>query len=403
MNQRLKLLYLADIRFPLERANGIQTMEACHAAASFGHDVTLLVRADTRRPSRDPFDFYDLSPIETLHVCQVQVWGTHQMRRVGYLLHVIFRVIACEDYDAILTRDLGVASILLRLPGKKIPPVIYESHNFDPLVAESLSSVVSGGRAASEAKRRRLLAREERVWCQADGYISTTQGLYTELIKRFGHRQRAVVIPNGVRIPAERAFVSPKESSDPLLVYAGHLYPWKGVDVIVHSLQFLSKVRLVIVGGVPSEDDLGRLQELARALGVQKRITFTGLVPRKRVPSLLADGDVLVLPTLAVGSLGNYTSPLKLFEYMASGKPIVASNIPAIREVLTDEHNAVLVEPGDGEALGRGIKRVISDQGFAGRIARRAFDEATNYSWSQRAEQVMDLLTAVVQDRHRQN
>ena len=159
----------------------------------------------------------------------------------------------------------------------------------------------------------------------------------------------------------------------------------------------------MIVGGVPSEDDLGRLQELARALGVQKRITFTGLVPRKRVPSLLADGDVLVLPTLAVGSLGNYTSPLKLFEYMASGKPIVESNIPAIREVLTDEHNAVLVEPGDGEALGRGIKRVISDHGFAGRIARRAFDEATNYSWNQRAGRVMDLLTAVVQDRHRQN
>jgi glycosyltransferase involved in cell wall biosynthesis len=88
---------------------------------------------------------------------------------------------------------------------------------------------------------------------------------------------------------------------------------------------------------------------------------------------------------------------------MASGKPIVASNIPAIREVLTDGHNAVLVEPGDGEALGRGIKRVINDQVFAGKIARRAFDEAINYSWSQRANQVMDLLTTVVLDHDRQN
>src|SRR5207249_10630338 len=81
----VRILYLADIRFPLERANGIQSMETCHALAARGHEVTLVVRPDTDTPARDPFAFYGLPRTAGLHIEVAPITGTASSRRVGYL------------------------------------------------------------------------------------------------------------------------------------------------------------------------------------------------------------------------------------------------------------------------------------------------------------------------------
>jgi glycosyltransferase involved in cell wall biosynthesis len=125
-------------------------------------------------------------------------------------------------------------------------------------------------------------------------------------------------------------------------------------------------------------------------------VEFVGMVEPSRVSGLLAKGDVLVLPSVGAGPAVNYTSPLKLFEYMAAGKPIVASNLPSIREVLRDGENAVLVEPGSPTALTSGLRRVLEDRKLAERIASRAFDEVAEHSWDCRAERVEALLNEVM-------
>ena len=110
----------------------------------------------------------------------------------------------------------------------------------------------------------------------------------------------------------------------------------------------------------------------------------------------LAEADVLVLPYVDAELAVNYTSPLKLFEYMAAGKPIVAANLPSLREVLRDGENAVLVEPGSATALAVGLRRVLEDRALAERIARRAFNEVAEYSWDHRAERIEALLAEVM-------
>src|SRR6185369_1823445 len=110
----MRILSLADIRFPLERANGIQTIETCHALARRGHQVTLLVRPDTQRPARDPLAFYDLPPIDTLTIARVPVRGTAVLRRAQYVAAALRRAIGARDIDVVFTRDLGIASLLLR-------------------------------------------------------------------------------------------------------------------------------------------------------------------------------------------------------------------------------------------------------------------------------------------------
>jgi glycosyltransferase involved in cell wall biosynthesis len=140
---------------------------------------------------------------------------------------------------------------------------------------------------------------------------------------------------------------------------------------------------------------VARIRTLASTLEIEGRMTFAGLVGPARVSALLRDADVLVMPTTET-RWARYTSPLKLFEYMAAGKPIVASDLPAIREILTDGENACLVAPGDAHALAAGIRRVLDDPALAARIARRAFEDAAAYSWDRRAERLEALLSDVV-------
>ena len=391
----MRIRYFTDIRFPLERANGIQTMETCHALARRGHAVTLVVRPDTKRPARDPFTFYGLESLSNLRIERARVVGPAAARRGQYLVFAVSRALGRKTADAILTRDLGVASTLLRVPRSARPPVVLESHGFAPLFADTMDELVTGGRRGGTAKRRRLLAREARTWRLADGYVTTTCVLAAELEARFGRRSNVAVIRNGVRLQTGRRFSPRASGASPVLMYAGHLYPWKGVDVLLGAIARLPDVRGVIVGGHPAEGDLNRLRELAERLAVHERVEFTGLVDVSDVPAQLARASILVLPTIATPSAARYTSPLKMFEYLAAGKPIVASDLPAIREILTDGENAVLVAPSDAQALASGIWRVVEDRDLAVRIARTAFDQAANYAWDRRAERLEALLHAV--------
>ena len=392
----MRLLYLSDIRFPLERANGVQTMEPCAAMARRGHKINLGVRPDTKSPPRDPFAYYGFPPLSGLKIRRAPALGTMWLRRVQYLVQVLVWIFEFRRGGVVFTRDLGVASLILQFSRKLRPPLIYESHCFSPTEAAQRSQALSTARVVSPRKQRRLMRREGRVWCGADGYIVTTTGNLAELERRFGKRLRVAVIPNGTRLQPDRKFETLHPIPPLCVVYAGHLYPWKGVDVLLQALVKLEGVNATIIGGDAAEPDFQRLQDTSRSIGLGSRVEFVGMVEPSRVSGLLAKGDVLVLPNAGAGPTVNHTSPLKLFEYMAAGKPIVASNLPSIREVLRDGENAVLVEPGNPTALTSGLRRVLEDRKLAERIASRAFDEVAEYSWDCRAERVEALLNEVM-------
>lgn len=399
----MRILYFADIRFPLERANGIQTMETCHALASRGHTVHLVVKPDTRVPARDPFEFYGLPPIRALVIERANApKGAGLLARIGYLSFVAGRAMGKARADVILTRDLGVAAALLKLPAGLRAPVVYESHGYAPEVAAALPELVATATPASAAKLKRLAAREAAVWQDANGYVTITRALADDLEGRFGVRPRLAVIPDGVRpavhppdldINAPDLKVGP--TTDPIAAYAGHLYAWKGVDVLLDAIAQTPGLRGLIVGGHAAEPDLARVKQLADELRITDRVTFTGLVLPPQVPQYLAQATMLVLPNPASAISTRFTSPLKLFEYMAAGRTIVASDLPAIREVLRDGENALLTEPGDAAALAAAMQRLIADPPFAARLARQASRDAEAYTWPRRAKRLEALLTEV--------
>ena len=386
----MRLLYLADIRFPLERANGIQTFETCRALAARGHEVTLLVRPDTSVPPRDPWFFYGAERVPGFTIDRIAS-VPESMRRACYVTTALGRVIA-RRADVVFTRDLGLASLALGVPRSRRPALVYEAHGYAPAVSQELPRLLGTSARPSPRKLARLARRESRVWRRAEGYVTLTSAHRSELVARFGPRDAAVV-PDGTRLPRVRRF-EPPPAGPPMVGYAGHLYPWKGVDVLIEAITRRPDLRGLVVGGHPGERDLARLQALAHARGIADRVEFTGWRPPQEVAASLARCHALALPNVRSTISERYTSPLKLFDYLAAGRPIVASDLPAIREVLTDQVNGLLVEPGRADVLADALGRVLDDGALAERLSRKAFDDADRYSWDARAGRLEPVLQA---------
>lgn len=390
------VLYFADTRFPIERANGAQTMATCHALARRGHDVKLVVRPDTAVTARDPFEFYGLSHVENLAIRTVSAPHHPGLRRVWFLAAA--GAMAARTSGVVFTRDLGLASFLLQAPFNRRTRIVYESHGIADVVSAEMPQLL--GRpdlVPSPTKLRRLARREQRVWRGAAAYVTITQALRDELTARFGPRERAFVVPDGGPDPTESPAPAADTSQRPTLVaYAGHLYPWKGVDVLVRALGALPEANGLVIGGHPAEHDRERVEALSRSLGLESRVMFTGQVPATAVARRLSEASILVLPNTASAISERYTSPLKLFEYLAVGRPIVASNLPAIREVLTDGESALLVPPGDPAALAAAIRRIAGDPALARRLAANALALAPRFTWNARAARLESALAAAV-------
>jgi len=387
----MKVLCFADTRFPIERANGVQTMHTCHALARRGYEVRLVVRPDSASPARDPLAFYGLAPEPRLQIATIPARGPARARRIRFLLDSLR--LATGSRDAIvLTRDLGLAAWLLQLPKSRRSRAVYESHGLSVSVAQEMPALLGKPELApSSAKLKRLDRREARVWLRAAAYVTITRGLADELTSRYGTRANVFVVPDGA--PAAGPLPAP-DAGRFIAGYAGHLYPWKGVDTFVRALAHAPGVHALIVGGHPGERDLDRVSRLVRELGLQDRVTITGLVAPTAVRHTLAAASVLVLPNAPSAISERYTSPLKLFEYLTMGRPIVASDLPAIREVLADDRSAVLVPAGDARALGHALVALKNAPAAAAELGRAALSLSTRFTWEARAERIEAALDA---------
>jgi glycosyltransferase involved in cell wall biosynthesis len=384
----MKILYLADIRFPMERANGIQTIETAHALARRGVEVDLVVRRTDRLSDEACLAFFGLAPCPALRLRRVST-PIGPLARWSYLAAALVLLLRARGkWDFLFTRDLFLADLGLRL---STLPVIYEAHTVAAVFAEEHARLYASDGEASPAKLERLDERERRVCRGGAGLIAITGALLQSLEDRHGKIARSSVVPDGARLP--EALPRFGASHSPARVtYIGQLYPWKGVDVVVEAMRLLEDAELVIVGGLPPEPDLDRLKALASRLSLGDRVFFRGFVPPPALEGERANADVFVIPLLDSTTARLFTSPLKLFEAMASGRPLVASDLPSIREILTHEENALLVPPGDPRALAQAIERLLRDSALSGRLAARAFEKVKAYSWDRRAQGIEEFL-----------
>ena len=175
-----------------------------------------------------------------------------------------------------------------------------------------------------------------------------------------------------------------------LVVYTGHLYEDRGIEELVESAKFLDdNTVVIIVGGLPK--DVKRVRSQVNESGLSGKVIVLGNLPSSLIPSYQLSADVLVMPYSEKWQLKQWSSPMKMFEYMASKRPIVASDFPIIREVL-NEKNSVLVRPGSAVDLAEGIKKYLGDASYSASTAQKAFEDVGEYTWEKRANRILEFM-----------
>lgn len=401
----MKLLYVTNARIPTEKANGVQIVKMCEAFQRQGLEVELWLPTRKQAPEmKDVENIWTHYEVDTpfklryLYSPDFIVFERFLPESVLSCLHhlqsLFFAVFAllcsCRYRDALYyTRSVHVLFALILTKAFHRKTVYFEAHEVfgDPKRRGFLRQMSS--RLMSWMLRR------------SDGVIVITQRLHA-LYREFGLSDRDVlVLPDGIDHKRMQVFGSKAEARQRLqmakdlkiVCYTGHLYRWKGIYTLAESGKFLpDDYKIYIVGG--TKEDLEALRRFVAEHGIQN-VVLTGYVPYNQVALYLQAADLLVLPNSGMAKISSdYTSPLKLFEYMAARRPIVASDLPSLREILHHRENAWLVPPDEPQALAEGVSHVTQESALADRLQKGAYRDVAQYTWERRAEKIKCFVAA---------
>lgn len=390
----LQVIYPFSEVLPLKKARAIQYIKTCSALAESGARVHAIFGKDKDYSDDDCLAYYGLRPHKNLHLWRLPILRKREGQRFGLSWNGLFNRYCAKTVASLVNngtpsvlflRHLKLANYLIQRGISAKAPMIFEAH-------EVFSSTTDRAKG-----KETLRAMEESVFRSAKALISISHGLKDELERGYQALGPIHVIPDGADVDVlSDAFNHSSRSSGRTICYTGHLYPWKGVDTLVQAMSFLSEATLTIVGG--DEADIQRLKRLARESGCLDRITFEGWVAPEKVAGYLQKASVAVIPLGNDLIASRFTSPLKLFEYMAAGIPVVASDLPSIKEILVNDVNAVLVQPEAPDKLAAGIRRVLDDGPLARRIASQALLDVREYSWLKRGEKISRICRSAIED-----
>jgi glycosyltransferase involved in cell wall biosynthesis len=384
-----RLIYISLARFPTEKAHGLQIAQNCEAFAQAGYDVRLWVSDRRNTPEmrsiRDIHAHYGLQPIFRVErIPGLDLYalarGNLKLERIAFYLHaltfcifLLLRLLSGSRAEIYYTRDEYVLwALSWFLPAERL---VYEAHLFAPQ-----------GRGA-------WLQRA--VTLRAGSVIAITPYLRQALIDQCGaDPERTLTAHDGVRA-ARFAADSPQtqarqqigwDQSAMVAGFVGRLH--KGTDLLVDALATCDGIALALVGGPDDMAEQLRRRWLGHGLPAQ-HFLYAGQVAPEQVPLYLAAMDVCVMPHPYTEQFAYYTSPLKLFEYMAAGRAIVASDLPGWSDVIQHEQTALLFPAGDQTALAACLRRLQSDPALRQRLGTAARERVlAHYTWQSRAERI---------------
>jgi glycosyltransferase involved in cell wall biosynthesis len=181
----------------------------------------------------------------------------------------------------------------------------------------------------------------------------------------------------------------------PLVVYAGHVGPYKGTAALVRIAAAVPEARLAIVGIDPASAEKAWIEALARDASARNLV----LIPRvssKEVSAYLYAADCLIVPpTGAPLRDGRTVLPMKIFTYLAAGRAVLAPRLPDIEEVVADGETACLVSPDQLDEAASTLKRLLADSAYRARLARNAKAAAENYTWEARARRLLGFFNQI--------
>lgn len=378
----MKIFYVTNARLPTEKAHGLATVKLCEALAKQGAEVTIFAPRRLNSLRGDVYEYYRAERNFKIFYlpCLDLIWLGFGQRFFFLLQLFSFSIIAASWLF-----------IRYRLFGSLRGAVIF-SHDHIPLFFASFfaSRIFYDIHHYPEHT-----VFYERVLNSAFAIGVQTRWKMDALFRDFGVPQGKIVYwPNGTDVERFDIAVSREEArvklglahEQKIALYTGSLQRWKGVETLIQASEFLSAGTAVYIVG-RSSSEIAALQPKAKSQKL--KAVFAGQRPWAEIPLWLKAADVLVLPNTGREKVSRfYTSPMKLFEYMASGRPIVASDIPSIREIVNDGM-VFFAAPDDPRSFARAIREVLDNPDEALRRAERARQESQKYTWETRAKKIL--------------
>ncbi len=379
------LLYLASQRLPTEKAYGRQISKMCSKFAEIQGVSLELIYPTRRNPiKKDFFDYYGIKKNFKI----TKIWAPD------------FYLPGRLDILAFSLKNLLSALILAKAVLARAADVIYSRDELPLFMLSFFRNNLVFEAHKMQSSRSFMYCRFKKKKLKI---VAITRSLKEEFVKIGFDPDNILVAPDGVDaeiLEKEEKNPSDAEAARKILnlplaqkiaVYTGSLYAWKGVYCLADAARLAPEVFFMVVGGDEQGDET-KFRSYLKEKNINN-VKVTGYVnSEKTVRNYLAASDVLVLPNTAKDKVSEkYTSPLKLFEYMAARRPIIASDLPSLREVL-NQKNSILVEPDNAQALADGIKKIINDQRLAVDISRVAFEDVKKYTWEKRAVNIINFL-----------
>lgn len=384
MRELTPLYYITSAALPTPKASSVQVMQMCAGLATQAETTLVLPRAAPPQPAASLLRHYDVpasfAVLRLPRRAHAHLWRLHAVRHVHRQQGSAWLCYARG-------RDVLAAWLALQLGAR----AIFEVHGrpasrLELRLLHSVAAHARGQLVAISAELAAVYGRAygipaERFFIAAD---AVSLARFTPQLQRDEARSACGLAPGGR-----------------YAVYTGGLYPGRGLEVLFAAMRSQS-AQLVVVGGGAAKE-VQQWRSIAVAAGVPDAI-FTGYQSPAQVPHYLQAADVLLMPygartlTPSGENTTAFMSPLKMFEYMAAARPIVATDLPALRGTLRNEHNALLVAPDAVAPLAAAITRVLADSGLATRLASAARADVEPHTWEARARAVLASVGQVVQN-----
>lgn len=392
----MRLAYITNTRLPSEKAHSYQTIKMCEALAS--NNIKVLLCYPRRQQTVDMvnksvFEYYGIKPIFKAEI--FDHWGIISFFKPVYLVQnviwgsLVLLKIRKFKPDLFYTRDI-ILALWFSFLGL---PTVFEEH------------VIRNSRLARMGLK--LMAN----WSSVKLIVVLTAFIKNDLMKLNFPENKILVLPDAVDLSlfanlpekntCRKKLNLPQEKI--IIGYVGRFRVFgnqeKGIPQLIEAVaklfhEFDKQVLLLLVGG-PTEAFLF-YQELASQKDLPSAsLRFVSQVPATEVPHWMKACDIVTIPWPWTEFSAYSTSPLKLFEYMAAGVPIVASDLPSIREILEHKKTGWLATAGNPQSLADGLQAVFSDQKLRDNIAQNAKMLVRQFTWGQRAERIKNFLMNV--------
>jgi glycosyltransferase involved in cell wall biosynthesis len=369
----MKIVAISASQIPSSVANSIQAMKAVHALAQLGHDVTLLAPNHTEHSAdwQTISQTYGLSTrfsLEYIPVPSRRLFFLTAVRRARVFKPDLLYVWPVQSAMLGLLHGFPVIMEVHDLPAGRIGPFWYRYF--------------------------RDMRGKKRI-----GVI--TRALQVMLDEQFGTflpPEDVILAPNGVELERFSNLPDPETArrslglpEAPTVACTGHLYAGRGVETFLKLARRMDDVQFIWAGG--KADDVAHWREAAKDL---PNVRFVGFVPNQQLPLYQAAADVLLMPyghnigiSSGAGNSAKISSPMKMFEYLATGRAILSSDLPVFREVL-NEGNAVFCPPDDAASWQGALRGLLDNTSRRNVLATQARKDAEQYTWTARAKRLLD-------------